>query len=468
MSARDDLLELQREIYLEHRRLAGPLPRVMPWLLDRRNLDAAWSRVAEADGARTPGGDGVTVRELAPRRDRWLSQLGSRLYQGRYLPAPPRWIDVPKGDGAGTRRLGILTVEDRVVHAAWKQVLEPVLEPSFSDNSFGFRPGRSVAGALDVAVKKLSGNANASLPYPYVCKLDVADCFDTIDHACLGQRLRTVVADEAALELLDRLIAVGGRTVGWWPRRTVGVVQGSSLSPLLCNFHLDPLDRALAAYSARTGGGVQLLRYADDLLLLARSRRMALAGLRFVRRTLAAGRQRLKRTKTRIVHARAGLQWLGVLIRPRAQSFGERLEFGYEVPKAKVSAMLERIDEITAPPSARIDPSAFDLSRWLASINDQLRDWWQAYVYAENAPAVFRKLDEHAYQRVGELLAAVTGERRRQLWDGYERRLARGFRTWQIDGTRLTVLSSLAPRNPAYLLRRPDWMRPPNASLSRR
>jgi RNA-directed DNA polymerase len=336
--------------------------------------------------------------------------LSSRLYQNRYRPAPPRWIDVPKGDGRGTRRLGILTVEDRVVHAAWKQVLEPILEPGFVDNSFGFRPGRSVAGALDVAVKKLSGGGGgAPLPFAYVCKLDVADCFDTIDHGRLIQQLRAVVADDAALALIERMLASGGQPRGWWSRRMAGVVQGSSLSPLLCNFYLDPLDQALAAYSERTGGGVQLLRYADDLLLLARNRRLALGGLRVVQRTLAGLRQRLKRDKTRVVPVREGVEWLGVLIRPRAQSFGGRIEFGYEVPAAKVAAMLARIDEITAPPSTRIDPSAFDLGRWLASINDQLRDWWQAYVYAENAPAVFRKLDDHSFQRVGQLLTAVTG-----------------------------------------------------------
>ncbi|HPM82089.1 MAG TPA: hypothetical protein PLF81_15385, partial [Candidatus Anammoximicrobium sp.] len=167
MNATEDLIQLQQEIYAVSREQGGPLEKVMPWLLDRRNLQGAWQRVADADGARTPGGDGLTVRDVAPRRERWLGQLSGKLYRGEYRPSPPRWVDVPKGDGRGVRRLGILTVEDRVVHAAWKQVLEPALEPAFSPNSFGFRPGRSVPGALEAAVRMLSASVGAELPFAY-------------------------------------------------------------------------------------------------------------------------------------------------------------------------------------------------------------------------------------------------------------------------------------------------------------
>jgi hypothetical protein len=113
---------------------------------------------------------------------------------------------------------------------------------------------------------------------------------------------------------------------------------------------------------------------------------------------------------------------------------------------------------MTEPPNARIDAAAFDLGCWIGSINEQLRDWWQAYMHAENARAVFQALDERAFDRLGNLLRAVTGARQRRLYDQYCRRLPRGFRTWQVGGTQLTVVSSLAPRNPTQLTRRPAWM----------
>ena len=129
--------------------------------------------------------------------------------------------------------------------------------------------------------------------------------------------------------------------------------------------------------------------------------------------------------------------------------------------------MLDRITEMTVPPSARIDAAAFDLGRWLASINDQLRDWWHTYMYADNASEVFRTVDRCTYERVGELLRAVTGYRRRAVDELFRVRLPRGFYSWQIEGTRLTVLSSLAPRNPDRLCHRPRWMGFPRRKASR-
>jgi hypothetical protein len=121
--------------------------------------------------------------------------------------------------------------------------------------------------------------------------------------------------------------------------------------------------------------------------------------------------------------------------------------------------MLERVAEMTTPPSARIDPSAFNLGRWIVSVNDQLRDWRQAYLYADNAPEVFAALDEHTRDRVGLLLQAVTGKRFHELRAEYRVRLPRGFWIWQVNGSRLVVLSPLAPRAPEQLTRKPAWLR---------
>src|SRR5262249_5495313 len=159
---------------------------------------------------------------------------------------------------------GILNLRDRVVQAALKQVLEPALEPVFLPGSFGFRPGRSVAGALSEAVRLLSSSADGVMPFRAALALDVANCFDTVDHETLQQGLARLIFERPLLNLLDRVLRAGGTEAGWWwRRRWCGLVQGSALSPLLCNLALHPLDQALAELGRSTQKGVVALRYAD-------------------------------------------------------------------------------------------------------------------------------------------------------------------------------------------------------------
>jgi retron-type reverse transcriptase len=203
MNAQAALIGLQGDVFRTARagRLAGRAAgKLMPWLLDGRNLRSAWERVSSADGAQTPGVDGVTCGAIFHRWEAWLGALGEDLRRGRYQPKPPRWVMVPKASRPGAyRRLGVLTVRDRVVHAALKQVLEPVLEPVFRAGSFGFRPGRSVCGALGEAVRLLSPSpAGGALPFGFAVHLDVADCFDTIDHEMLLEGLRTLWSEDTS------------------------------------------------------------------------------------------------------------------------------------------------------------------------------------------------------------------------------------------------------------------------------
>jgi retron-type reverse transcriptase len=161
------LVFLQGQVYREARG-ARPVPQLMTWVLDRGNLEAAWDRVRSADGAETPGVDGVTAADLRRKGPAWLTRLADDLFRLRYRPAAPRWLDVPKAGKPGqTRRLGILTLRDRVVLAALKQVLEPVLKPGFLPTSFGFRPGRSVPAALAEAVWLLTGRPGEPLPFGF-------------------------------------------------------------------------------------------------------------------------------------------------------------------------------------------------------------------------------------------------------------------------------------------------------------
>lgn len=119
--------------------------------------------------------------------------------------------------------------------------------------------------------------------------------------------------------------------------------------------------------------------------------------------------------------------------------------------------MAARLVEMTAPPSDKIDAAAFNLGKWIVSVNAQLRDWRQAYLYADNTADVFRLLDSVAFDRIGELLRAVTGGSWSDIRRNHLAHLPRGFRSWEVPGARLSVLSSLAPSAPAGLIRRPRW-----------
>jgi len=451
--APNPLIALQSEIH-EQTRTDRPVARLLPWLLDRRNLEAAWDRVRTAEGSRTQGLDGVSCADIAPRVGVWLDRLAEDLSLGRYRHAAIRFVEVPKAAPGTSRRLGILTVRDRVVHTALKQLLETIFEPEFATDSFGFRPGRSVAAALVEACTALASR------HEYAARADVAQCFDTIDHRSLRDEFAARVADPDLLRLLDDLLMAGGQVVGrWWWAQTRGIVQGSALSPMLCNLALHPLDQAAARFHEEHNGAARLLRYADDLLILGDDERAARQLLDLVRQTLRQRKQAFREPGPTVAAASTGLEWLGVRLRPRPTGWGRPIGFGYDVPDQKVASMVERVTEMTLPPSSKVDATTFNLCRWIVSINAQLRDWRQAYLFADNAPDVFRALDDHARERFGVLLAAITGLRSHALARQYRVKLPRGYWTWEVPGARLVVLSSLAPHCPANLVRKPAWAR---------
>ena len=385
--------------------------------------------------------------------------------RGRHRASPPRWVEIPKPNKPGqVRRLAILTIRDRVVHVALKQVLEPILDPMFLPTSFGFRPGRSVTAALAEAVRLLTPVQSDELPFGWAAHLDVAECFDTVDHRLLMAELHRHIGDGDLLGLVEQVLQAGGEKVRhWFWKRGRGLLQGSALSPLLCNLALHPLDEEVRALAQSTRNGVAVLRYADDLLVLARDARLA-------ERTIATCRQILSRLQQELRSARArpqadpgGSALVGRAIGTRLRCYLPSMMFGYTVPDEKVRDMLARLTEMTTPPSERIDPAVFNLSRWIVSINTQLRDWRQVYLYADNAREVFEAVDEHARERVGLLLKAVTGTRLGKLYDTYRVKLPRGFSTWEVPGGRLVVLSSLAPQCPGKLVRLPAWAQPRKA-----
>ena len=244
----------QREV--EERDGADLLEKV----LERDNLNRAYKRVKANKGA--SGVDGMTVDEALP----WLKERGVELLEsirnGKYKPSPVRRVEIPK-DSGGTRKLGIPTVIDRIIQQAIAQVLTPIYEPKFSEGSYGYRPNRSAKDAI-LKVKEYADEG-----YKFAVCLDLSKYFDTLCHELLMNMLREDVKDKRLIELIKKYLKSGVMENGIVMKTEEGSPQGGNLSPLLANIYLDKFDRE---FERR---GVKVIRYADDIILLAKSIRAA-------------------------------------------------------------------------------------------------------------------------------------------------------------------------------------------------
>ena len=235
------------------------------------NLARAWKRVKSNKGA--PGIDGVTVEDWpAHAREHWPA-VRAQIESGRYRPQAVRRVEIPKPDG-GKRLLGIPTVTDRVVQQAIAQVLTPIFDPSFSESSFGFRPGRNAHQAIRQV------QANVKDGYAIAVDIDLAKFFDTVNHDVLMNLLGRVVGDKRLLNLIGRYLRAGVLVGEHIEPSDVGTPQGGPLSPLLANILLHQLDGELERR------GHRFARYADDLIILVKSPRAAQRLMRSITRYL--------------------------------------------------------------------------------------------------------------------------------------------------------------------------------------
>lgn len=231
---------------------------LMEQILDRDNLNRAYRRVKSNKGA--PGIDGMPVEEALPWLKEHREELLESIRGGWYKPNPVRRKEIPKPDG-GVRKLGIPTVIDRIVQQAIAQVLVPIYEPQFSDCSYGYRPKRSA----QMAIEKVKEYAEQG--YRYAVQLDLSKYFDTLNHALLINMLRRTIKEESVIQLIKKYLKSGVMENGVCVKTEEGSPQGGPLSPLLANIYLNEFDHE---YENR---GVKVIRYADDIVLLAKSRR---------------------------------------------------------------------------------------------------------------------------------------------------------------------------------------------------
>jgi len=229
-------------------------------IFSRENLKVALRRVQRNGGA--AGVDGMEVEELPGHlRAHWPS-IREKLEAGEYRPSPVRRVEIPK-PGGGRRQLGIPTVQDRLIQQAIHQVLSSLFEATFSDHSYGFRPGRSAHDAVKAARTYVEAG------HKWVVDIDLEKFFDTVNHERLMVRVRAVVEDKRVLRLVHAYLKAGVMVNGLVVERTEGTPQGGPLSPLLSNVVLTELDRKLEER------GHRFVRYADDCNIYVRSERAA-------------------------------------------------------------------------------------------------------------------------------------------------------------------------------------------------
>ena len=268
-------------------------------ILDRHNLNRAYKRVKANKGA--PGIDGLTVEDALPWLREHREELLEQIRQGKYKPQPVRRKEIPKPDG-GVRKLGIPAVVDRIIQQAIAQQLTPIFEPLFYDGSCGYRPNRSA----QMAIQKVKEYAEQG--YTQAVLVDLSKYFDTLNHDLLMNMLREEVHDKRVIELIKRFLKSGVMENGLLVKTEEGSPQGGPLSPLLANIYLNKFDHEMESR------GVPVVRYADDIVVLAKSPRAAQRLLESSRKYLE-GKLKLKMNmdKSRVVSvfAKRNFKFLG-------------------------------------------------------------------------------------------------------------------------------------------------------------
>jgi RNA-directed DNA polymerase len=335
-------------IRLEHSEPTTKWFRLWDKVLSERNLQAAFWAVWRNGGA--PGVDGQTVKQFGEQLESELARLGDELKSKRYRRQPARRVWIPKPGTLERRPLGIPAVRDRTVEAALRHVLEPIFERDFAQSSYGFRPGRGCREAVARVEELLSQG------HVWCVDAELKSYFDTIPHDRLMALVRERIVDGSVLSLLEQCLKAGvmEELKGWQPTER-GTPQGAVISPLLANLYLNPLDHELE----RRGWG--LVRYADDFVVLCRTKEEAQTVLAFLRQWTAAAGLTLHPTKTRLVHAtEEGFDFLGWHFRG-----------GKKWPRKK---SLQKLQEKLRPLTKRNNGRS--LSDIIAQVNPILRGWY--------------------------------------------------------------------------------------------
>jgi group II intron reverse transcriptase/maturase len=438
----DWLRSVRRKLY--QRSLDNPnyvFRKLWGLLMDPRNLRVALARVARNRGRRTAGVDGVTVRKVLHKgTDRFVDALRTEIRTGAYRPSPVRRVLIPKSGQPGKfRPLGIPTVKDRVVQAAVKNILEPIFEADFFPCSYGFRPGKSVHGALEhlrlllrPTVRGARAEVGRRLPYQWAIEGDIKGCFDNIGHHGLMERIRRRVGDAKVCRLIVAFLKAGILSESQFLRTDSGTPQGGILSPLLANIALSVIEERYArhvwphrtlppgtaskeiARRAATARAIDRrrrpllypIRYADDFIILvsaphgpseeeaakriAEQEKADLATA--LRDTLHL---ELSEAKTLVTSVTKPMRFLGHHVRVRVHPMYHRMTSSTVIPKDRSQRLRSTIKGLFR--GRTVNRSLQDR---LKLLNPLLRGWGHFYRHASYAKKVFAAIDAYAWRTI--------------------------------------------------------------------
>jgi len=355
-----------------------------------RTLDAAFTQVAANRGA--AGVDHVTITMFKDHREEDLKKLSEDLRTGRYRPQQIRRHYIPKPRSKELRPLGIPTVRDRVVQTALLNVLEPIFEHDFAEHSYGFRPRRGCKDALRRVDELLKEG------YTYIVDADLKSYFDTIPHDRLLALVARKVSDGRVLSLIESFLKQGvlDGMHEWTPEE--GSPQGGSISPLLSNIYLNPLDHAMAQQ------GFEMVRYADDFVIMCRSPEEAARALAVVQGWTAEAALKLHPEKTKIVDA----------TKEPFDFLGYRFQRGHRFPRPK---SLQKLKDAIRTKTKRT--SGESLPKIINDLTPRLRGWFEYFKHSHRS--TFSALDGWIRMRLRSILRKRLGKEGRGRGSDHQR-----------------------------------------------
>ena len=344
-------------------------------ILDRDNLNRAYKQVKGNHGA--PGIDGMTVEQALPWLQEHRADLLQSIREGKYTPTPVRRKEIPKPDG-GVRKLGIPTVVDRIIQQAIAQQMQPIFEPLFSDASYDYRPKRSGQQAVQ-QVRKY-----AEQGYTYAVEVDLAKYFDTLNHELLMELLRKQIRDKRVTGLIKKYLKAGVMENGVIIRTREGSPQGGPLSPLLANIYLNEFDQEMARR------GVKVVRYADDIVVVTKSKRAAEHMLESCRKFLEGKLKltmNLQKSKVVSLFSRGNFKFLGCCLGKDGRGIYIRVHRN-SLQKAK-----QKLRELTCRSQGR------NVRMVMAKVKEFIRGWI-GYFYIADMKRILQRWNEWLRRRI--------------------------------------------------------------------